>query len=137
MLPQKIHYQKFSKFFFKLLPQKIRFQTPSLKKIHFPKWTCKAWKSKIFYTFLYKEAKFSKLKYFLIIILMDFFSFYNILFYTQPVYFFHLLRDFCGVHGHIVTFFSFSSLERFWHLSRDFFIFFLYFLDNILADKLL
>ena len=36
--------------------------------------------------------------------------FYNISFYTQPVYFFHPLREFCNVHDHIVFFFSF--LER-------------------------
>ena len=35
----------------------------------------------------YKEAKFSKLKYFLIIIAKCFFSFYNNFSYTQPVYF--------------------------------------------------
>ena len=45
-------------------------------------------KEKSFLYFLYKEAKFSKLKYFLIIVIKRFFSFYNICFYTQPVYFF-------------------------------------------------
>ena len=48
--------------------------------------------AKVSYTFPYKEAKFSKLKYFIIIIIKRFFSFCNIFFFTQPVYFFHFLR---------------------------------------------
>ena len=70
-------------------------------------------KLKYFYTFPYKEAKFSKSKYFCIIIIKRFFSFYNIFFYTQQAFVFHLLRDFCNVHDHIVASFSFSSIERF------------------------
>ena len=58
-------------------------------------------KKRVSYTFPNKEAKFSKLKYFLIIIIKRFFSFYDIFFYTQPVDFLHLLRDFCNVHDHI------------------------------------
>ena len=64
-------------------------------------------RSKIFYTFYYKESKFSKLKYFLIIITSHFSSFYNIFFYTQQAFVFRLLRDFCNVHDHIVTCFLF------------------------------
>ena len=69
------------------------------------------------YIFPYKEAKFSKLKYFLVII-MKFFShsFFLTLFYNQPVYFFHLLRDFCNMDYHIATFFLFL-------LQKDFNIF--------------
>ena len=48
-----------------------------------------------------------KKQYFLVMIIKWFFSFYIILFYTQPVCFFHLLRDFCNVHNHIVAFFLF------------------------------
>ena len=44
-------------------------------------------------TFPYKKVKFSKLEYILIIIIKHFFSFYNILFYTQQAFAFHLLRD--------------------------------------------
>ena len=66
-----------------------------------------AWKLKHFYTFPYKKEKLSKLKYFLIVIIKHFSSFYNIFFYTQPVYCFHLLRDFCNVQDHIVAFFLF------------------------------
>ena len=39
-----------------------------------------AQKKKVSYTFSDKEAKFCKLKYFLIILMKHFFSFYNILF---------------------------------------------------------
>ena len=55
-------------------------------------------RSKRFYTFSYKETKFSKLKYFSIIIIKRFFSFYNIFFYTQQAF---------VVHEHIVFFFLF------------------------------
>ena len=51
-------------------------------------------RSKVFYTFSYKEAKIFKLKYFLIIIIWHFFSFYNIFFYTQQAFVFPLLREF-------------------------------------------
>ena len=51
--------------------------------------------------------QFSKLKYFFIIIIKRFFSFYNIFLYAPPVYFFHLLKDFCNVHNLIVAFFLF------------------------------
>ena len=44
---------------------------------------------------------------FLIIIIKQFFLFYNTFFYTQPVYIFHLLRDFYSVYNHIVAFFFF------------------------------
>ena len=64
--------------------------------------TCKASKSKTVCTFPYKDAKFSKLKYFFTIIIKCFFSFYNIFFYTQEAFVFHLLRDSCN---HIATFF--------------------------------
>ena len=43
-------------------------------------------------------------KKFLIIIIRHFFSFYNIFFYTQQAFVFHLLSDFCNVPDHIVTF---------------------------------
>ena len=53
-------------------------KTETLKKLLiFQEVTYKAWKSKISYTFLYKEVKFSKLKYFLIIKMWYFSSFYN------------------------------------------------------------
>ena len=53
-----------------------------------------------FYTFPYRRVKFSNLKYFLIIMLWHFFSFYNIFFYTQQAFVFPLPRDFCNVHDH-------------------------------------
>ena len=63
---------------------------------------------KVSYTFPHKEAKSYKLKYFPVIITMYYFSFYNLFFFcTQPIYFFHLLRNFCNVHDHIVAFFLF------------------------------
>ena len=55
----------------------------------------------------FPSSKFSKLKYFLIIIIPYFFSFYNIFFNTQQAFVFHLLRDFCSVNDHIVDFFLF------------------------------
>ena len=61
-----------------------------------------------------------------------FFSFYNIFFYTDPVYLFHFLRDFCNVHDNIVAFFSFLFLERFQYFSRALFVDFLYFLVKFL-----
>ena len=55
-------------------------------------------------TFPYKEAKFSKLKCFLIIKLKRFFSLSQcVSFYSQPVYLLHLVRDFCNVLDHIVV----------------------------------
>ena len=55
----------------------------------------------------YKEAKFSKLKYFLIIIAKCFFSFYNNFSYTQPVYFFYFLREFFNIQDQIIAIFIF------------------------------
>ena len=80
------------------------------------------------YTFLYKEAQFSKSKYFLVIIIQNFFSFYNIFFYTQQAFAFHLLRDFCNAHCCCFFFFYRKILIS----SASFFFSFLYFLDNIL-----
>ena len=64
-------------------------------------------KTKLFYTFSYKEAKLSKLKSFFIIIIKPLFSFCNIFFCTQQAFVFHFLRDFCNIHDHIVAFFFF------------------------------
>ena len=79
------------------------------KLIIFQEVTFGARKSIIFCTFPYKDAKFSKLKYFFIIIIKRFFSFSNILlfFYTQQAFVFHVLNDFCNFHDHIVAFFLF------------------------------
>ena len=52
-----------------------------------------------------KKLFFSKLKYFFIIIIKRFFSFYNIFFYTQQAFVFHFLRDFFNIHDQIVAFF--------------------------------
>ena len=56
------------------------------------------------------------------------FSFHNVLFYFQPVYFFHLLRDFCKFHGHIVAFFLFLFYKNFDYIYDLFCI--IYFLDK-------
>ena len=48
--------------------------------------------------------------------------------YTQQAFVFYLLRYFCNVQEHIVTFFS---LERFLYPLGAFFVVFVYFLDNI------
>ena len=71
-------------------------------------------KMKYFHTFSYKEAKFSKLKYFLIITMKHFLSLYNLFFYTQQAFVFRCF-----------FFFYFRNL------SRALFVVFLYFLDNI------
>ena len=63
-------------------------------------------KKNVSYTLSCKEAKFSKVKYF-VIIMRHFFFFYNIFFYTQQAFVFHLQRDFCNVYNHIVAFFFF------------------------------
>ena len=62
-------------------------------------------KYKVSYTFWCKEEKFSKLKYFLIIIIKHFFSFIYFLFTQQ--FFFLSSERFCNVRNHIVTFFFF------------------------------
>lgn len=49
----------------------------SSKKLIFQEVTLRVRKSKIFYTFRYKEVKFSTLKYFFVIKIKRFFSFYN------------------------------------------------------------
>ena len=107
----------------------MELSSPKLKKLLiFLEWTCKAWNSKIshiFFTFFArtfqtylqkknasdtfprKEAKFSELKHFLIIIIRHFFSLYNIFFYAQKAFLFHLLINFRDVHDHIVFFFFF------------------------------
>ena len=92
-----------------------------LKKfLIFKEETYNSWKSNVFYitfqtwpekenvpyTFPYKEAKFSKLKFFLIIIMKLFSPFYNIFFSIQPVSFFYLPKNFCNVHDHIAAFLS-------------------------------
>ena len=92
---------------------------------------------KIFSTFSYKKEKFSKLKYFLIIIIEHFFSFYIIFFYSQPVYFFHLLRDFCNVHDHIVAFFFFFFLRKILISCTSFFCSLSLCSLEYLADKIL
>ena len=81
--------------------RKWSFLASTLKNfLIFQEITCKSWKSKIIYirfkykrkrkkvsyTFPYKEAKFSKLKHLLIMIIRHFFSFYNIFFYTQRIF---------------------------------------------------
>ena len=49
---------------------------------------------------------------FSVIIIRHFFSCYNIFFYTEPAFVFHLLRDFCNVHDQIVGFFSFFFFRK-------------------------
>ena len=61
----------------------------------------KSAKEKASYTFPYKEATFSTLKYFLIILIKSFFLFYNNFLYTRQSFAFHFLRDFCNVPDHI------------------------------------
>ena len=56
--------------------------------------TFRTQKSNISHTFLCKEAKFSKSKYFLVTKTSHFSSFYNIFFYTQQTFVSHLLTDF-------------------------------------------
>ena len=96
-----------------LIFREMDLSSSRLKKLlMFQENTCNIWKIKNFLYFIsninvnvsYKEAKCSKLKYFLIIIIKCFSSFYNIFFYTQ-VYFFHFVRDFCDVCDHIVAFY--------------------------------
>ena len=90
-------------------------------------------KPKKLFIFHAKFSKFSKLKYFLIIIIKHFFSFYNIFFYRQKAFIFHLLKDFCNAHDHFVAFFLLQKDFDIFH--ELFFVVFLYFLDNIqLAD---
>ena len=82
-------------------------QSLKIKSFFFITFQTLAQKKMVSYTFPYKEPKLSKLKYFPIVIVKCFFSFYNIIFYTQPVYVFYLLRDFCNVHDHIAASFLF------------------------------
>ena len=109
----------------KLILQEVTFW--GLKKfLIFQEVTCKAWKSKISYTFSDKETKFSKLKYFPIIILKRFFSFFNIYFYTEQAFVFHFWEIF-------ITFTTILSLF-FLFFFRKILISFasiLYFLNNI------
>ena len=88
-------------------------------------------RSKMFYTFSYREAKFSKSKYFLIIIIQHFSSFDNAFSYTQQAFAFSLVRDFCNVHDHVVAFFFFFFRKILISFMSLFFVAFSYFLDNI------
>ena len=63
-------------------------------------------KKVLLYFLSLKKGKFSKLKYFLIIIIKCFFSCYNI-FPLLNKLFFRLLRGFRNFHDHIVAFFLF------------------------------
>ena len=102
-------------YFKKRKKKRKKFLAFSQKKAVFMFWeretakkvTCKGWKSKIFYTCHYKEVNFSKLKYFFIIIIKGFFSFYNIFFYTQQAFLYHPQRGFSNALDHIVAFFCF------------------------------
>ena len=60
-----------------------------------------------------------------------FFSFYNIFFYTQPAFAFHLLVDFYIIHDHIVAYFFFLFFRKTLISFTNFFVFFLYYLGNI------
>ena len=80
----------------------------------------------ILHLFLYKLPKIYKLLLF---------SHYIYTFVLNKLLFFILWEIFFNVHDHIASFFSFSSLEKFWHLSRAFFVAFLYFLDIIWQMK--
>ena len=56
-----------------------------------------------------------------------FFSFYDIFFYTQEAFVFHLLVDLCIVHDHIVAyFFIYKDFHIFQELS---YVVFLYYFD--------
>ena len=93
---------------------------PVLKSfLYFKRELARPENQKLFILFLTKKAKFSKLKYF----------FYNLEFsgiFSHSIFFsilnklvvFHLLRDFCNIHDHIVAFFIFHEL-----FLQSFFIF--------------
>ena len=66
-----------------------------------------AQKKRVSYTFSYTGAKFSKLKYFLILITKHLFSLYDIFFYTQQAFAFHILKNVSYVHDHIAGFLFF------------------------------
>ena len=62
---------------------------------------------------------------------------YNIFFYTQQVFVYHNLVNFCIIHNHIAAFFffSFSSLERLSYLSQAFFEVFRFCFDDIYLTR--
>ena len=108
-----------------LIFQEVPFQDQKVKKLLvFQEATSKVWKSKKNYTFSYKEAKFSILKYFLIIIKWRFFTIDKLLF------FFHLLTDFV-TFSTILSLFFFFFFKKILIPFTSFFLVFLYFLDNI------
>ena len=93
--------------------------------------TWKAWKSKK----NYEEAKFSKLKYFFIIITKHFFSFYNI-FSILKKYLFFIFWEILRVT--LITLLRlFFSLKRFSYISRAFLYSLSLFSWHYLADKVL
>ena len=107
-------------------------ETKTLKKLLiFQGVTWKAWKSKNFY----EEAKFSKWKYFFIIIIKRFFSFYNI-FSILKKYLFFIFWEILRVT--LITLLPLLfSLKRFWYLSRAFLCSLSLFSWHYLADKVL
>ena len=113
-----------------LIFPEVTFWDQKMKKLLiFQEVTCKCWKYFFFLNFSYKEAQFSKLKYFFIIIMRHFFSFYRIFFfYTQQAFVFHLVVDFYMVHSYVVTFFLFLKNFGIFH---KLFFYSLYFLDTI------
>ena len=117
--------------------------------------TCKTWKSKVSYfllvekelfkykrkrkksyTFPYKEAKFSKLKDLLIIIIKPFLSFYNTFSILNKLLFSIFWKIFVTFKTILLLFFLFAFFHFFffafyWYLSQAFFAVILYFFDNI------
>ena len=86
---------------------------------------------KVSYILPYKEAKFSKLRYFLIIIIKCFFSFYYIFFNTQSVCFFIFCEIFVTFTTILSLFFLFFFRMILIFFTSFFFLVFIYFLDNI------
>ena len=85
-------------------------------------------KKKVTYASLYREEKFSKLKDFLITIIIVFSHSIIFLFYTQPVYFFF---HYCNSHDHVAAFILFLLQKDFVIFNELSFVAFPYFVDNI------
>ena len=108
-------------------PENPKFHISCLLRENFSNISVKSF----FYTFLYKEAKFSKLKYFLINIIKCFFSFLNIFSIPNQFIFFHLLRNFCNAHDQILLSFFYYFRQILISFTSFVFVIFPYFLGNI------
>ena len=138
LLPQKIYLKNL---FLKMTCSKNAFSKFLLKKFLIFLFTflvcwertfeAKTQKKNVSYTFPYTEARFSKLKYFLMIIIKQFFSLYNIFSKLSKLFVSIFWEIFVTFPTILMLFFVFF-FRKFLIYFASFIVTFLFFLDNVL-----